>query len=180
MKDAIDSSLEHLRAWMPWADHEPESVAQKTERIVKFRDAFETRQFLTYGIFPPGERRMIGNISINWRVSPDMADLGYWIRASETGHGYASEAAIGCMFATFLVLGNPSVEIFCDPKNKRSAAIPARLGFSPMEHQPRKTAEGPDRMSQIWRMDRATFSTLHGSTAGFAVRDRQGRLLAPL
>src|SRR5262249_27870811 len=31
MKDAIDSSLEHLRAWMPWAEAEPQTLAEKAE-----------------------------------------------------------------------------------------------------------------------------------------------------
>lgn len=51
LKDAIDSSLEHLRAWMPWAHHEPEPIEKKIARITGFRADFAARKCLNYGIF---------------------------------------------------------------------------------------------------------------------------------
>ena len=29
MKDAVDTSLDHLRPWMPWAEAEPSTLEQK-------------------------------------------------------------------------------------------------------------------------------------------------------
>ena len=37
LKEAIDSSLEHLRPWMPWAHQEPQTLEQKMELIRRFR-----------------------------------------------------------------------------------------------------------------------------------------------
>ena len=37
LKAAIDESLDHLRPWMPWAVHEPESVKAKLGRMRKYR-----------------------------------------------------------------------------------------------------------------------------------------------
>ena len=41
LKDAIDSSLDHLRAWMPWAQHEPQTLAEKVELLREFRGQFD-------------------------------------------------------------------------------------------------------------------------------------------
>src|SRR5439155_22043403 len=43
LKEAIDSSLDHLRPWMPWAREEPQSLAQKVELLRHFRGRFDLR-----------------------------------------------------------------------------------------------------------------------------------------
>ena len=37
IKDAVDSSLEHLRPWLPWAHEEPQTLEQKVELLRMFR-----------------------------------------------------------------------------------------------------------------------------------------------
>ncbi len=37
LKDAIDSSLAHLRPWMPWAHDEPQPLEAKAELLRRFR-----------------------------------------------------------------------------------------------------------------------------------------------
>jgi RimJ/RimL family protein N-acetyltransferase len=120
---------------------------------------------------------VIGSISINWRVRPDIVDFGYWLRADEARKGYATEAVLGCTFAAFRALSSPSVEIYCNPENVRSAAIPARLRYLPSEPAIRKTADQRDRLSQIWRMDRARFEEIHGATAGYTLYNADGEPL---
>jgi RimJ/RimL family protein N-acetyltransferase len=180
LKDAIDTSLDHLRAWMPWAHQEPESIDQKTERIIGFRTAFAERKCLIYGIFRRIDTRLLGCISINWRVATDVVDLGYWLRAGAENNGYATEATVGCLTASFFCLGMPVAEIFCDPLNRRSAAIPRRIGFREQEHAARSTAESKDRMSQIWRLDQATFAKLHPENESIIVQDALGARLPRL
>ena len=43
LKLAIDESLDHLRPWMPWAMHEPESVEAKIDRLRAYRGQFDWR-----------------------------------------------------------------------------------------------------------------------------------------
>lgn len=180
LKDAIDSSLEHLRAWMPWAHHEPETVEKKLARITGFRADFAARKSLTYGIFLPAESRLIGNISINWRVAADVVDLGYWLRAGTENQGYATEATVGCLTAAFFYLGMPQAEIFCDPQNRRSEAIPRRIGFRKMENEARSTASDKHRVSQIWRIDPVAFAKLHPENKAVMVLDAAGVILPRL
>lgn len=37
LKAAIDANLDHLRPWLPWAQHEPEDLQAKIERLRQFR-----------------------------------------------------------------------------------------------------------------------------------------------
>jgi RimJ/RimL family protein N-acetyltransferase len=177
LKDAIDTSLDFLRPWMPWANNEPESLDKKCERILNYRTAFFAKKQLTFVIFKTDTMKVIGSIAINWRVGPDIVDFGYWLRADEARKGYATEAVLGCTFAAFRALGSPLVEISCDPANDRSAAIPARLGYLPSEPAIRKTADQRNRVSQIWRMDRARFEKIHGANTGYTLHNADGEPL---
>ncbi len=64
---------------------------------------------------------------IDWTVPA--FEIGYWLRTSAWGQGYITETVQTlCRFA-FETLGANRVEIRCDPRNTRSAAVPIRLGF---------------------------------------------------
>lgn len=64
---------------------------------------------------------------IDWSVPA--LEIGYWLRTSAWGKGYASEAVrLLCEFA-FESLRANRVEIRCDALNTRSMAVPTRLGF---------------------------------------------------
>src|SRR4029079_6437232 len=53
LKDAIDSSLEHLREWMPWAVAEPTPIEQLRERLAGFESQFDNGEEWLFGIFAP-------------------------------------------------------------------------------------------------------------------------------
>src|SRR5205823_14347527 len=56
-------------------------------------------------------------------------EIGYWIRLSASGQGYIAEAVQLLTDYAFSALKATRVEIRCDERNVRSAAIPQRLGF---------------------------------------------------
>ena len=128
-KAAIDTSLEHLRPWMPWAHAEPTTLEQKVQLLRQFRGRFDLDQDMVYGIFDRGERRAIGGTGLHPRVGDRATEIGYWIRADSTGRGFASESTAALTRVAFEVAGFDRVEIRCDPKNVRSAAIPPKLGY---------------------------------------------------
>jgi RimJ/RimL family protein N-acetyltransferase len=177
LKEAIDSSLDHLRRWMPWAHHEPESIELKRDRIARQCAEFLAGEQLHLGIFSREGTRVLGSVSIRNDAPSGIANFGYWLRADETRQGYATEAVLGCMFAAFRELDAHTAEIYCDPANVRSAAIPARLGYLRMPPAVRKTADGRDRMSEVWQLERARFEEIHGATKGFNLRDEFGRAI---
>jgi RimJ/RimL family protein N-acetyltransferase len=130
LKDALDSSLEHLRPWMPWARYEPEPLEAKVDLLRRFRGSFDLGQDFVYGIFSREESEVLGGTGLHTRVGDDAFEIGYWIRASRTREGLATEAAAALTRVAFDVCEADRVEIRVDPANERSLAVPQKLGFA--------------------------------------------------
>src|SRR5215510_13837300 len=130
LKEAIDSSLDHLRPRMPWAQKEPEDLSAKVERLRKWISDFENAQDFFYGIFSRNETRVIGGTGLHTRRGPGTLEIGYWIRADSINQGFATETTAALTRAAFETDGIRRVEIHCDVDNVPSAAIPRKLGFT--------------------------------------------------
>jgi RimJ/RimL family protein N-acetyltransferase len=129
LKAAVDASLAHLRPWMPWAMHEPSPVEAVAERLAGFERAFVAGEEWLYGLFDPDEREVLGGIGVHRRGDPDQLELGYWARADVEGRGYVTEGARALAAVAEREDGIARLTIRCDPRNVRSAAVAARLGF---------------------------------------------------
>jgi RimJ/RimL family protein N-acetyltransferase len=156
LKDAIDSSLAELQAWMAWAMAEPSPLAVIEERMVRFRGDFDTGREWLYGIFTDGGAQLAGGVGIHPRADADALEMGYWLRTSATGNGYASEAAAALATAAFAATNTAHIEIRCDPRNLRSAAIPRRLGYRLRETLIANTVtpSGGPRDTMVWVLSR--------------------------
>jgi RimJ/RimL family protein N-acetyltransferase len=130
LKDAVDSSLDELRPWMPWAHDEPKPLPEKIELVRRFRGQFDLGQDFVYGIFSHDEAQVVGGTGLHTRRGDEALEIGYWIRSTRTGQGLATEAAAALTRVAFELCGVDRVEIRVDPANARSAAIPRRLGFA--------------------------------------------------
>ena len=123
-------SIEELRPWMPWAVGQ---ILNEEEYEVWARQGqlkFLSREDLQLMILLKGTNTIIGGSGlhrIDWNVP--RFEIGYWVRTSCARQGYISEAVAGITSFAFDVLGAKRVEIRCDVLNRRSAAIPQRLGF---------------------------------------------------
>jgi RimJ/RimL family protein N-acetyltransferase len=129
LKEAIDSSLDHLRPWLPWADEEPTPLEEKIALLRRFRGNFDLAQDFVYGLFTADESQVVGGSGLHTRVGDDAFEIGYWIRSSEAGQGLATEAAGALTRVAFEVCGVDRVEIHVEPANELSAGIPRKLGF---------------------------------------------------
>ena len=129
LKEAIDSSLDHLRAFMDWAWAAPEPVGDVRKRLRAFRDAFRHGDDWIYGLFELDEATVIGGAGLHRRVGPEALEIGYWIRSSHVRRGLATEAAAGLTRLAFEVCGAVRVEIHVDPGNAASIAVADRLGY---------------------------------------------------
>jgi len=129
LKEAIDSSLDHLRPWMPWAEDEPQTLAQTVELLRGFRAAFDSGRNFTYGIFAADESQVLGGTGLHPRVGPGGLEIGYWVRASATRRGLATEVAAALTRVGFEICGADRIEIRVDPANTASLGVPPKLGF---------------------------------------------------
>jgi RimJ/RimL family protein N-acetyltransferase len=130
LADAIDSSLDHLRPWMPWAHDEPRPLDDRIALLRGFRGRFDLGEDFVYGVFPRDENEVLGGSGLHTRAGEGALEIGYWIRASAVGHGYARETTAALTSVAFRVCGVDRVEIRVDPANEASLRIPRGLGFA--------------------------------------------------
>jgi ribosomal-protein-serine acetyltransferase len=127
--EAIEESRQQLDAWQRWQRVDA-ALADVESRIRRIQDAFAARTQLYYAVLSKGDDRFLGWVGlehIDWRIPA--FQIGYWIRASATGHGFATEAA-GLLVALALDrLHAKRVAIWVDSRNERSIAVARRLGF---------------------------------------------------
>jgi RimJ/RimL family protein N-acetyltransferase len=129
LKDAVDSSLEHLQPWMPWALDEPQTLEQKIELVELFRSSFAAGENFTYGIFAAGEAELLGGTGLHPRVGPGGLEIGYWVRASATRQGIVTESTAALTRAGFEVCAADRIEIRIEPRNEASFGVPRKLGY---------------------------------------------------
>jgi len=127
---AIAANLEHLRPWMPWAEHEPQPVEMKARRIEAWKRKFEAGNQFWYGLFTSSEHEVLGGIGLHRDIGSGAASIGYWIRRDHANQGLVTEAAGALMEVGFGLLQLARMEIHCDPSNQPSAAVARKLGFT--------------------------------------------------
>jgi RimJ/RimL family protein N-acetyltransferase len=154
IQKAINESLDHLKDWMPWVAHEPETVKAKAARLREFRGDFDLDKNYLYGIFNPDESRVLGATGLHTRIGKDALEIGYWIHADHINQGLATETTAALTKVAFEINQVKRVEIHCDPANIRSARIPEKLGFvqeAILRHRA-VSPEGHPRDTMIWTM----------------------------
>jgi RimJ/RimL family protein N-acetyltransferase len=120
----------------------------------KCRGDFDLGRDYIYGIFDRRETEILGGTGLHLRYGPGVREIGYWISKSHMGQGLATEVALALVKVAFLVDEVSRVEIHCDPKNEKSAAIPRRLGFvheATLRHR-RKNSTGAWGDTMIWTL----------------------------
>jgi RimJ/RimL family protein N-acetyltransferase len=128
LKEAIDSSLDHLRAWMFWADGEPQTLEEKTELLRSFRAQFDAGDNFVYGIFSADESELVGGSGLHPRETGGL-EIGYWIRASATRCGFVTESTAALTRVGLEICRAERIEIRIEPRNEASLGVPRKLGF---------------------------------------------------
>ncbi|HET8853930.1 MAG TPA: GNAT family N-acetyltransferase [Ktedonobacteraceae bacterium] len=127
--EAVAESRDHLRPWLPFAD-EHQTVEESQDWIIHQVANWVLREDMMPGIWEASTKRFLGGSGLyprNWETR--YFEIGYWLRASATGHGYITEAVQLLTGYAFTALAATRVEIRCDERNVRSAAVAQRLGF---------------------------------------------------
>ena len=115
---------------MPWAHDEPRSLDERIGLLRGFRGRFDLGEDFVYGIFSRDEREAVGGSGLHTRAGEGALEIGYWIRATAVGRGYAREATAALARVAIRVCGVDRVEIRVDPANEASLRIPRALGFA--------------------------------------------------
>jgi RimJ/RimL family protein N-acetyltransferase len=174
LKEAVDSSIEHLLPWMPWAVHEPQSLEEKVALLRQFRGKFDLGQDFTYGIFSPDETQALGGTGLHTRIGDDALEIGYWIRASRAGEGLGTESTAALTRVAFEFTEVDRVEIHCEPENERSRVIPRKLGYREEATLRRRLRHPDPRDVVVYSLFRDDFASSPASTAALEAYDAVG------
>jgi len=175
---SVTENVEHLRPWMPWAHNEPEPIETKEERLRTFRGKFDLGENFIYGIFNPGETRLLGGTGLHPRIGEGGLEIGYWIHKDFVNQGLATESTAALVKVAFDILHIHRVEIHCDPANLASASVPRKLGFT---HEGTLRAKTPflDRWSDsmVWGLLENEYPVSPSSKAEIKAFDVSGKQL---
>ncbi|MGW8356809.1 GNAT family N-acetyltransferase [Streptomyces wedmorensis] len=149
----VEESVEHLRPWMPWvAEH---SLTRTADFLTDRVKLWASGDQYSYAIELDGA--IVGSCGLHRHddTPDDTLEIGYWLHPAATGRGIVTRAARVLVEQAFRLPGIVAVEIVHDVANRPSAAVPARLGFTPhlrRPHIPTAPAETGD--DQVWRLPR--------------------------
>ena len=140
---AVDESREHLRPWMPWVDGHA-SRDDSRDYCARSAANWLLRAELHLGIFEAASGRYLGGTGMH---DPDWDlrafSVGYWLRATAVGRGYATEAVRRLVDLAFGDLAARRVELRCDARNGPSRRVAERAGFV-LEGRLRQASLAPD------------------------------------
>lgn len=149
--EAIATSLDELRPWLRWASDEAAQVEFQRERIRTKDVAWDEGREFVYSIVADGQ--LVGMAGLDTRQGPGILEIGYWRRSDVRRPGVITIAARALTTAALALTDIERVEIHCDRANRRSAAIPERLGFR-LERveaiEPHSPGDSGQQMIWVW------------------------------
>jgi len=129
---ALSESIRELREhlwFLPWVSEDP--TLQSAEiRCRKAAANFLLRADLPYLAFEKASGRLVASIGLHrtdWTLPK--TEVGYWVRTSETGKGYACEGVQALTSWALESLKAKRVELVTDERNAGSRAVAERCGF---------------------------------------------------
>lgn len=130
--EAIGESLQELSRWLPWAKRIP-SVSW-VESYVAESDLgwsqMSNYSRLPIWIMDRETEKLLGQIvmwNFDWEIPK--IEFGYWLRTSQTGQGYVTEAVNAISRYAFSQFKANRIEIRCEIDNTRAQQVPRNLNF---------------------------------------------------
>lgn len=146
---AIETSRDHLRPFMVWADQGRDDTQGFLERTVAEWESGEAFGYLV--VEGDDDGAVLGSGGLHRRSAADALEIGYWRRVDAPGRGLITELARSLTSAALDLPGITRVEIHCDAANTASADVARRLGFTfdgLIDHTPQAPAETGKH--QVW------------------------------
>jgi ribosomal-protein-serine acetyltransferase len=124
---ATDANRVHLREWLPWVDGTTKPEDTKSFILMTRKQLLDNNGFQTAIRYHGLIVGVVGHRAVDW---PNRStEFGYWLSKDAQGRGIMTEA---CRIFTDHAFGTwklNRVQIRCAVANRRSRAIPERLGF---------------------------------------------------
>jgi len=126
--EAAHESIREVSQWLPWC-HQNYAIEETREFLASRVNPVNSEEAYSFGIFNKSDERFLGGVGLNFfnRVH-QMANLGYWVRTSETGKGIASKATRLVARFGFTELGLQRIEIIAAVGNIASQRVAEKAG----------------------------------------------------
>jgi RimJ/RimL family protein N-acetyltransferase len=126
--EAVRESVVELSRWMAWCH--PGYAREDSETFVRSRDAeWDKGEHYSFAIFDSGTGLFLGGAGLNFINRPhNLANLGYWVRTSQTGRGVAPTAARLVARFGLIELGFNRIEILTAVGNLASQRVAEKTG----------------------------------------------------
>jgi ribosomal-protein-serine acetyltransferase len=123
----VEANRGRLRRWLPWPDAN-RSILDSRAYILRVRARERVGAARSFGLWWRGE--LVGIAGFVW-IDPinRSAAIGYWLARGAEGQGLMTRAVTALLRHGFQVLHLNRIEIRAGVRNRRSRAIPERLGF---------------------------------------------------
>ncbi len=116
-----------LRRWLPWVE-DTRALDDSRAYILRMQAQAKAGLGLTFGLW--WKERLIGVAGFTWIAQAHCAAaIGYWLDQDAEGYGHMTAAVSALLRHGFRELGLNRIEIRAGVRNRRSRAIPRRLGF---------------------------------------------------
>ena len=124
----IEKDREYLGKWLPWVDGTL-SVKDTENNILERIDKFNKKEAAAFYVIYKNEIiASVGFVSLD--NLKQEGEIGYWLLSKFQGQGLMTKCVKACINYGFEELRLNKIIIKCASKNRRSSAIPVRLGFT--------------------------------------------------
>jgi RimJ/RimL family protein N-acetyltransferase len=154
--EAVAESLDELRPWMEWAQSLPSAQAMTTY-LDGADESFRVNRDWMYLLIDKETGNVAGSSGLHSRIGPRGLEIGYWVRTSFTGRGYATQTAKILTDAAFTYLDwVDRIEIHMDQANVASVAVPRKLGFTLVREEVDRpiVTPGHSGLGYVWSLER--------------------------
>lgn len=124
----VRESIPEVSKWLPWC-HENYSIEESREFISSRKLASQGDEWYSFAVFEKSSNTFVGGVGLNFinRVH-QFGNLGYWVRTSATGRGFATRATRLAARFGFTQLGLRRIEIVAAVNNVASQKVAEKAG----------------------------------------------------
>jgi RimJ/RimL family protein N-acetyltransferase len=152
----VVESIRELERFMEWAQETPTVESQRKVQAAS-RERFDADEEHSWLMFLRESETFLGFCGLpRPRFEEGTLEIGYWLRTSQTGHGYMSEAVRRVTRLCFEDLGVERVEIMMSELNLASARVAELAGFPHVETRRGDGAhpDGSIRDTRVYALER--------------------------
>jgi ribosomal-protein-serine acetyltransferase len=127
LHEAARESLQSVGRWLPWC-HAGYDMDEALKWIAFSKHGWQKGEHYTFAVFD-AQGTLIGDVGLNQIDGRNLrANLGYWLRPTATGRGYAAHAGRALTVFGFETLGLRRIEIVAAIDNLASQRTAEHIG----------------------------------------------------